>query len=475
MHRLNGEDSGFLAMEGPLQAMNTMAVAILKNPAGGSTSITLDDLRAHIASRLDQLPSFRWRIVPTPFGLHHPLCVRDPQFDLDFHLREITLEEDETLDERFALLAEKHLDRRHPLWQATLIHIPTDGSQAIVIKYHHALADGVGARTIFERVFSDAERQAIPDEALPWTPEQIPSAPMLIVMALLAHLRSLLQLPSLAIRTALGAKKVKARQDAAKVEVPKFSGAAPNTVINRAFSPRRSYARAELPLDELRRVKDLAGTTLNDVILAVIGGAAIRYLEDYGEVPDLPLLASVPVSYEQADAPLRQSGNKFWSFTTTLATNVADPARRLRHISAVTAEAKAQLDLLGPELLPAWLDHVPPLISGPGARAMVTRLAELGPDDLVDANILVSNIRGPSQPWQVLGADVVDLYIDGPPSNGVGWNVMLWSYADRILIGVLAFRDSLEDPKALSSHIEASFRELVSAVEHSSAKPSGTA
>ncbi len=468
MHRLSGEDSGFLSMEGPEQAMNTIAVAVLRGPDGSPTALTRDDVRAHLERRLDQLPSFRWRIVPVPLGLHHPVCVRDPEFDLDFHVREAWLDEGETLDERFASLAERHLDRRHPLWQATLVHGLPDGGQALVLKYHHCLADGVAARTIFERVFADHDTPPIPGEALPWAPEPIPSAPALILLALLDHLRSLLGLIVLALRTAEGAKAAKARREVAQVPVPDFAGAAPNTAINQAFSPERAYARAALPLGDVKRVKDLAGTTLNDVVLAVVGGAAARYLADRDEHPARPLLASVPVSYEAPDAPLRQAGNRFWSFTTSLHTDLADPAERLAAISATAREAKAQLDLLGPELLPAWLDHVPPLVSKPGARAMVERLRALGPDDLVDANVLVSNIRGPAEPWHLLGATVEDLYIDGPPSNGVGWNVMLWSYGDRILIGVLAFAGSLVDPPALTGHLEDAFGELLDAVERRS-------
>ena len=103
MHRLSGEDAGFLSMELPAQAMNTIAVGTLRTPDGGPTSLTLADIRSHVADRLDQLPSFRWRIVQVPFGLHNPMAVRDPDFDLDFHLREAWLEPGQTLDELFGL------------------------------------------------------------------------------------------------------------------------------------------------------------------------------------------------------------------------------------------------------------------------------------------------------------------------------------------------------------------------------------
>ncbi len=207
--------------------------------------------------------------------------------------------------------------------------------------------------------------------------------------------------------------------------------------------------------------KDLAksfGVTLNDVILAVMAGACRRYLEAHGGVPTLPLLTSVPVSDEPVDAPVRQHGNRFWSFTTSLATDVEDPWDRLAKISAVTGEAKEQLSTLGTDLMPAWLDVVPPLVAEPGARALVGRLK--ASTDRVDANILISNIKGPDQPWTLFGRTVEDLHVDGPPSNGVGCNVMVWSYGDRMLLGILAFADALRDPDLLSRSITESFEEL---------------
>ena len=463
MHRLSGEDAGFLSMEQPEQAMNTIAVGTLRAPDGGAAGLTIEDVRTHVATRLDQLPSFRWRIVPVPFGLHNPMAVRDPDFELDYHLSEATLASGQTLDDLFARLAEQHLDRRHPLWQLTLVHGLPDGEQALILKYHHCLADGVGAFTTFSRIFSDAPTDPIPDAPLPWTPERVPNAVVLLWLALLDHLAALTVVIGLALRSKRGFDAVKARQATSAVTVPGFSGAAPNSALNQAFTPQRTYARADLPLSDVKHVKDEFGVTLNDIVLATIAGALRGYLAERAALPVLPLLASVPVSYESADAPLRQSGNRFWSFTTSLATDVADPAERLAAISSVAAEAKEQLTTLGPDLMPAWLDLVPPFVSEPGAQALIERLSAAGPDDLVDANVLISNIRGPAEPWTLLDCDVVDLFIDGPPSNGVGLNVMLWSYGDRLLIGVLAFADALEDPAALTHHIGRSFAELQAA------------
>lgn len=458
MRRLSGEDAGFLYMDLPGQPMNTMAVGVLA-PTDGPP-VTLDDLGSHLEARLDQLPSFRWRMVRVPLRLHHPVMVDDPDFDLAFHLRHERVAAPggpAEVEALFARIAERHLDQRHPLWQATLVDGLGGGRQAVILKYQHCLADGVAAFTTFSRVFSDEVRDPIPG-AKPFAPLPLPGRARLIGGALADHARALARLPRLAATTRTRTRAVKARRAQAEVATPGFSGEAPRCVLNDAFSAPRAYVRAELPLAGLKQIKADAGVTLNDVVLAVMAGASRRYLQAHGGVPTLPLLTSVPVSDEPIDAPVRQHGNRFWSFTTSLATDVEDPWERLSKISAVTREAKEQLSILGTDLMPAWLDVVPPLVAEPGARALVGRLkAKPG---RVDANILISNIKGPDRPWTLFGRVVEDLHVDGPPSNGVGCNVMVWSYGDRMLLGILAFADALRDPALLSRSITESFDEL---------------
>ena len=201
MMRLSGEDAGFLYMDLPGQPMNTMAVGVLA-PTDGAP-VTLDDLASHLEDRLDQLPSFRWRMVRVPLRLHHPVMVDDPDFDLAFHLRHERVAapgDPAALNALFARIAERHLDQRHPLWQATLVDGLEGGRQAVILKYQHCLADGVAAYTIFSRVFSDEVRDPLPG-AGPFAPAPLPGRVRLIGSALADHARALARLPRLAATT----------------------------------------------------------------------------------------------------------------------------------------------------------------------------------------------------------------------------------------------------------------------------------
>lgn len=473
MRRLSGEDAGFLLMDSPGQPMNSMGVGVL---TGAHATLTLDLVRAHVASRLDELPSWRWRIVPVPGDLHRPVAVRDPDFDLDAHVREVqVIGGDRELEAWFAALAEEHLPTDRPLWQVWLVTGLDEGKQALVVKYHHALADGVGAFTTFSRVFSDLQFDplpAVPGHAPgPWRPERLPGAPRLVLAALWAWLVTLVTFPALVARTVAAVRRLRGEKERQRAEaetrggppMPDPSGGAPRTSLNVPPSAptagRRVYARAALDMADLKVIKQAAGVTLNDAVLGVVAGACLRLLDDRGERPERPLLTTVPMSAEPAGAAVRQFGNHFWAFTTSLATDVADPWERLQRISEVSSAGKQRLQALGVDLVPAWLDVIPPGIARRGVDGGLERLSDVDAD--VDASILVSNIRGPAQPWSIGGRVFSEVHVDGPPSNGVGCNVMVWSYGDRMLLGILAYADALGEPAPFVAALEESCAELV--------------
>lgn len=469
MHRLSGEDAGFLAMDLPGQPMCSMIVGVLEPSAD---PMSLADLKAHLDGRLDDLPSWRQRIVPVPFGLHQPVAVQDPDFDIDQHVFEVDLAGggDLELEAWFASLAEEHLDLGRPLWQVWLVSNIDAGEgapegttrQAVVTKYHHALADGTAAVTTLDRVYSDAELPPVQGHG-PYTPEKVPSRARLLLGAVVAQLLLLLTLVPMLLRTRRAARALKAVKENADLEMPPYAEGAPRTVLNDAFTPARAYVRAELPIAEVKRVKDAAGVTVNDVVLGVIAGASRAYLEKVDVLPERPLLTNVPMAFPEPDPAPRQYGNRFWAFTTSLATDVDDPWERLQVISATAKQGKAQLEALSVDLVLGWLDRLPPSLARRGVVSVRERL-EAATED-VDNSILVSNVRGPSKKWTLGGREFTDVHADGPPSNGVGINVLVFSYADRLTLGCLAYADALTYPEVFRAALRASLDELLEAAE----------
>ncbi|HEX9313836.1 MAG TPA: wax ester/triacylglycerol synthase family O-acyltransferase [Actinomycetota bacterium] len=483
MRRLSGQDDGFLLLELPEQPMQTIVLAVLR--PGPEGPVQVEAVRRHMAARLHELPAFRWRVVPVPLGLSHPLFVEDPDFEVARHVRHAVLPEpggDGELESLCARLAEQRLDRGRPLWQMTLVDGLAGGRQAIVLEIHHALMDGFATLATLARIFSGSADPALdPARGLDGDPggspgasprDRLPGGVRLVAGAIGYQARVLVRLPGLVATTRRGAAAVKQRRSEAAVKAPDAGVDTPLSTINRGFTAERRYARTWLPLEEVRRVKEAAGVTVNDVVLAVVAGALRSYLEARGELPGRPLVASVPVGMEDPGAPPRVTGNRFSRLTTSLATDVADPWTRLATIAAVTREAKVCLDLAGRQLLADWLEYLPPLLGEPAVRRVQAARHNPGTTPAkLDANVVVSNVRGPPEPWQFGSAVVEEMYLAGPPNGGVGVTIVAWDYAGRLLLGLLSFADSVEDPGELTAGLHRGLAELVEAAERAALTP----
>ncbi|HET9254934.1 MAG TPA: wax ester/triacylglycerol synthase family O-acyltransferase [Pseudonocardiaceae bacterium] len=459
--RLSGVDGHFLNLEMPGQPMQIIALGLLRSPPG--VVLTLEDLRRHLATRLDQLPAFRRRLVPVPMGLANSVLVDDPYFDLTAHLSRIVLPAPggpEELDAACGRLVSRHLDRSRPLWRITLIDGLADGRQALVLEVHHAVMDGFATGTALARIFADGE--AVGPPALRAS-GRLPGRGRMVAAALAEDARLLARLPGLIGRARQARAAVRQRLAEAVVTVPKAGVDVPASLINTGFTAERRFAQAALPLDAVLTVKEAAGVTVNDVALAVVGGALRAFLQARDALPDRPLVAGVPVGMTESVSAPRAEGNRISFLRTTLASDIADPWERLRRVSAVTTEAKACLELEGRELVEDWLACVPPILGAPAARRHETaRRRPDGPPVNLSANVVVSNLRGPASPWQ-LGSTVVEEVYMAPPGEGAGVNFLFWDYADRLCFGILSFSESIEDPRELATGLSRSLDEFVAA------------
>ena len=462
--RLSGMDALFLSLELPEQPMQNMTVAILRPARDDSQRpipISLDDVRRHVACRLDALPAFRLCVKPVPFGLHHPVFVEASDFDLDHHLGSATLPAPggaDQLNRLYASLAERCLDRHRPLWHLTLVDGLDGGRQALILEVHHCLVDGAAGLNLFSNLFSSDEA-ALNGQASGWRPGRVPGRWRLVVDAMSDHGRGITRLPALIRKTKRGVAASREASADSTIAVPQPGPDTPPCSLNAGFTSERRFARASLPLADIELVKDLAGVTPNDVVLGVVAGALRDYLDRRGDLPDRPLVANVPVGMKASGDPSRATGNPGTRLATSLATHVADPWDRLQMISMVTRESKRRLVRMGRRIMGEWLDLVPPVILS-AAIQRNHRRRRSNPGHL-DTNVTVSTIHGPARPWSFGSAVVEEMYLTGPPSGGVGVMFVVWDYAGTLSIGILSFADSVEDPAELASGLSRSLRELV--------------
>src|SRR5881409_1485105 len=146
MRQLTSLDAQFLAIETPRTWGHVSGLAIYDPSTTPTGQLTIEDVSRLVSERLHMLPPFRWRLVEVPFGLDHPYWIEDPDFDIDFHIREAAIPppgDDRSLAEVVSRIFARPLDRSRPLWELYLIHGLAEGRVAMLTKVHHSVVDGV--------------------------------------------------------------------------------------------------------------------------------------------------------------------------------------------------------------------------------------------------------------------------------------------------------------------------------------------
>jgi diacylglycerol O-acyltransferase len=170
------------------------------------------------------------------------------------------------------------------------------------------------------------------------------------------------------------------------------------------------------------------------------------------------LTAGVPVGLDASDLEPRLIGNNVSNLFTTLATDVDDPVERLRAISTTTRHAKAISKTLGSALM-EWSQFTPPAPFGAAVRAYSRlRGARFHPSAF---SAIVSNVPGPRERVKIAGAQLADVFSVGPLTEGIGLNVTVWSYVDRMNFSLLTCPDLLPDLAALAAELRPALDELL--------------
>jgi diacylglycerol O-acyltransferase / wax synthase len=155
----------------------------LIHPSTGGEPLTLDRLTELVETRLHPVPLFRRRLVEVPFGIDQPYWIEDPDFDIEFHVRELALPvpgDNRQLAVQAARLHARPLDRRRPLWETYLIDGLQGGRQALYTKVHHAAIDGVSGNDLLAALMDTAPEPRELDEPHPWHPEAEPGVAHLL-------------------------------------------------------------------------------------------------------------------------------------------------------------------------------------------------------------------------------------------------------------------------------------------------------
>ncbi len=469
MKQLTGIDASFLHMESSTTFGHVSGLGMYRRPS--PLFDPYETVYERFRAIVGHAEPLRRRLVEVPFGLDHPYWIVDDEFDLDFHVRHLGLAppgSDQQLSAQVARIVGRPLDRSRPLWEVYVIEGLRDDRWALLTKLHHATIDGAAGvilLTMLTDATADAEFRLQPQE---WDGERAPD-PIDLVRRTIASLaanpvktvRLNLRLAQTAAE-ALGINNFAGVMNHMRGVVRRATGAdqaqpdneqlvtipvspAPPTPWNKRITAHRRFAMRSAALDDIKALKNATEGTVNDVVMAVCAGALRAYLVSHDALPNKPLRAMVPVSIRTGDETDPWT-NRVTGIVADLPTTEADPLARVAACQRAMAAAKRQFELVPANTLTDVAQTASPIVATAATR-LASRLANRVN---MPANVVISNVPGPRQPLFLSGAQMERYIPVSIVTDGMGLNITVHSYLDRLDFGLVACRELVPDLEHLA-------------------------
>jgi diacylglycerol O-acyltransferase len=462
--QLSGLDATFLYLETPTTFGHVTGLMIFERPNEEFDPYAA--VYAKYASLIGELEPLRRRLVEVPLGLDHPYWVDDPNFDLDFHIREIHLARPgmaDQLADQVSRIVGRAMDRSRPLWEVYVIDGLHSGRWAMLTKYHHATVDGAAGQLMLN-IITDTEPDTTPPGPGPaWEAEELPSTVDLLrrtavnlaghpVKALRVQTRLVRQLADTAGIDSVSSAASKAgsaikslarlgKEDGPRIPLP--TSAAPPTPWNKPITGHRRFAMRTTSLENIKRLKNATGGTVNDIVMAICAGGLRQYLLAHDALPDRPLRAMVPVSIRTGEEEDPWT-NRVSAIFAELPTDCEDPLERVARCRAAMLDAKRLLDLMPADQLGDLAQFSAPVLSTSAMR-LASRFGLAHRIAALPFNLVISNVPGPRQPLYFAGAKLCHQFPVSIVTEGQGLNITVVSYLDRLDFGFVVDRELVPD------------------------------
>jgi diacylglycerol O-acyltransferase / wax synthase len=510
MQQLSALDALFLYLETPETPMHVGSLILFQKPKGHRGSF-YPNIRRHIESRLHLAPLFTRKLAFMPFDLANPIWLHAQNIDLDWHIRKLVLPKPGSMAQLEAAVARLHegmLDRDRPLWQFTIIEGLASGEVAFSSRIHHAGLDGQGGVALAQAVLDiEAKPTARAAEVGAKSSSNMPPSAAKMLSA--AFRNSVAQYGKILKASAGVAKKagvmvgtagmsmltssearkmgapteqlsglanvaefagnvakVKATDtplQAAKKMLPKGMKLGPRTPLNVAITGRRAFMTARIPLAEAKAIAKHFDVKINEVILATVAGALRRHYARDKKILAKAMIGAVPASLRTPGDTTQN--NQVTMMLVNMATQMADPAKRMAAIRASSATAK----LLTSSMKGATSALVSdlPSLGIPWLMSVITPLYKSAVSTNripVVANVVISNVPGPPIPLYMAGAAMTSYFPVSIVTHGLALNLTIHSYAGSLDYGLIAAKDQVPKLGDLVKHLYAAHQELMALV-----------
>lgn len=447
-------DSMFLLAESREHPMHVGSLQLFVPPEGSGPEYVRQMLDAFRQTD-DVSPTFRKRPAEPVGSLGNTWWTYDDTIDFDYHIRHSAVPNPGRVRELLQLTSRWHgalLDRHRPLWETHVIEGLEDGRIAIYSKIHHSMVDGVSALRLMQKALSEdsTKMDCVPPWAIqPSKKKESGEGGGFNPMGLLrAGLDVAADVAGIAPASFKIVNQILRDGD---ITLP----GAPKTMLNGPVGGARRFAAQSWEIERIQRVAKSSGTTLNDVVLAMVSGSLRSYLLEQHALPDEPMTAMVPVSLalREESAGKESGGNSVGAIIVNLATNQESGSTRLEEIAYSSRQAKKILSGLSPmqilafsaiQMLPLAMTPVPGFVKYTNPPF----------------NVIVSNVPGPRNEVFFNGAKLDGLYPVSIVLDGQAINITLCSRDKYLDFGIIGCRKSVPHLQRLLTHLETALAEL---------------
>lgn len=453
--RLSWGDALFLYLEREGMPLNIASVSVFEGV------ISLEACCQFIESKLPLIPRYLQRVVSPPFNLGLPTWEYDPKFEVRNHIREVTLKRG--TDSAFKAAAGKilstTLDRQRPLWDLTLVRGLKGNRTGVVLRVHHCLADGVAGVSLMNFIM-DASPVA---PVLPAKKQRFRKPPQKdawtsIMDGWISWYASMVQRVLMAQSEILNlAEKFAAGEPWPLGEfarlLPELASPTERLFFNVTYRGPQKFAWAEIPLAEVKAIREACGGTHNDVVLALVTATIRRYAELHGDPVRRRLLRiMVPVNVRGGNRP-GDLGNRISLLPVTVPLDIRNPRKLLAAVRERMEFLKRAhiAELVG---LAGGLVGTTPTLLQAFAGPMASQLP------LTPFNLVCTNIPGPQAPLYLLGHKMLQWYPYVPVGGDMAVNCAVLSYNGTSYFGFSGDVHAAPDLSRLETFLKVSLAEL---------------
>ena len=454
--RLSWGDTVFLHLEREGMPLNVACVCVFDG------EIPFKDCVRLIESKLPLIPRYLKRVVPPLLNIGLPSWEYDPAFNILNHIREVTLKHgtDVELKTIAGKILSTVMDRQHPLWDLTFVHGLKGNRSALIFRLHHCLADGIGGVGIMN-VLMDAS-PVVP--ALPRKKFRLRVPPPRDVLTSVTNgvvdsysdiakrvFDALANVSSMAQRLATNGGGV--APDEFSRLLPEISLSTERLRFNVLYRGPQKFAWAEVPMAEIKAIKSTCGTSVNDVILALVTATVRRYLELHGDdVKGRQFRMMVPVNLRGGDSA-DELGNCISLVPVTIPLDIRNPKKLLAAVHKRTDLLKRAHTAELVSLVGGVLGMIPS-----SAQAVAGHVISRLP--FTPFNMVCTNVPGPQFPLYLLGHKILHCYPYVPVGGEMSLNCAILSYNGTAYFGFSGDAHAVPDLRRLETLLLTSFTEL---------------